>query len=179
MRAVIYARVSTDDQETENQLIDLRAWATSRGFAVIETYQENASAWKDGHQKELARLVKNARLRRFDVVMVWALDRISRQGALSILEFVNRLSKYGVKILSYQEPWTDAPGELADLLFALTGWVAKMESERRSERTKAGMARTLAAGVTKDGNKITQLGRPPGSADRKQRKLRPRRPLVN
>ena len=78
---------------------------------------------------------------------------------------VSKLSRYGVKVLSYQESWTEAPGELGELLFAIAGWVARMESQRRSERTKAGLARARAHGK--------RLGRPPGSKDRRKRRKQP------
>ncbi len=92
---------------------------------------------------------------------MWSLDRLSREGALAILQLVEKLRMYGTRILSYQESWTEAPGELAELLYALTGWVARMESQRRSERTKAGLARAVAQGK--------KLGRPTGSKDKKKR----------
>ena len=69
-----------------------------------------------------------------------------------------------MKVVSYQESWTEVPGEMAELLYAITGWVARMESQRRSERTKAGLARGVAQGK--------KLGRPPGSKDRKRRRRR-------
>ncbi len=97
-------------------------------------------------------------------MVVWALDRLSREGPLAILTLVNRLKQKGVKLISYQESWTEAPGEMAELLYALTGWVARMESQRRSERTKAGLARVKAQGK--------RLGRPPGSKDRRKRRRR-------
>ncbi len=103
---------------------------------------------------------------RFQVVLVWALDRLSREGALAILSLAHKLSVCGVKVLSYQESWTEAPGELAELLYALTGWVARMESQRRSERTKAGLARVKAQGK--------RLGRPPGSNDKRKRRRKQR-----
>ena len=78
----------------------------------------------------------------------------------------HKLSVCGVKVLSYQESWTEAPGELAELLYALTGWVAKMESQRRSERTKAGLARVRAQGK--------RLGRPTGSKDKRKRRRKQR-----
>jgi len=111
-------------------------------------------------------LLDNAVKRKFDVVLVWSLDRLSREGPLSILTLVNRLKNCGVKVISYQESWTEAPGELGDLLYALSGWVARMESQRRSERTKAGLARLVAQGK--------RLGRPPGSKDKKKRRKRQR-----
>jgi len=164
VKAIIYARVSTDKQDTDNQIAQLSSWLISRGWELAGIYQENESAWKNGHQKELARLMDDARKRRFEAVLVWALDRLSREGPLAILTFVTRLKSYGVKVLSYQESWTEAPGELGELLYAIAGWVAKMESQRRSERTKAGLARAIKAG--------TMLGRPKGSKDKRKRKKR-------
>ncbi len=161
MKTVIYARVSTDEQDTDNQIGQLVSWAASRGWEVTETYKESESAWKSGHQRELARLLDDARKRKFDTVLVWALDRLSREGSLAILTLVSRLKIYCVEVISYQESWTEAPGELGELLYALTGWVARMESQRRSERTKAGLAKVRAQG--------RHLGRPPGSKDKRKR----------
>jgi len=162
--AVIYARVSTGQQDTDNQIAVLKEWAMQRNFEVIAVYTETESAWRDGHQQELARLVRDARKGRFSIVLIWALDRLSRLGALSILSLIHRLASYGVRVLSHQESWTEAPGELAEVLFAIAGWVAKMESQRRSERTKAGLVRVRASG--------RKLGRPIGAKDRKKRKKR-------
>ena len=142
-------------QDNTNQLAVLIKWANQRGYEVVKVYEEEESAWRNGHQKELANLIEDARKRKFQAILVWALDRLSREGALAILSLVQKLSFHGVKVLSYQESWTEAPGEMAELLYALTGWVARMESQRRSERTKAGLARVRAQG--------RQLGRPPGS----------------
>jgi len=140
----------------------LAEWAQQRGYEVVAIYREEESAWRAGHQRELARLVTDARKRKFRVILVWALDRLSREGSAAILNIVNKLNYCGVKVLSYQESWTEAPGELGELLFAIAGWVARMESQRRSERTKAGLARVKAQG--------RRLGRPPGSKDRKKRR---------
>ncbi len=164
MKVCIYSRVSTGEQDTRNQSTVLADWATQRGYEVVKVYAEEESAWRNGHQRELTNLIADARRRKFQAVLVWALDRLSREGALAILSLVNKLSSCGVKVLSYQESWTEAPGELAELLYALTGWVARMESQRRSERTKAGLARVKAQGK--------RLGRPPGSKDKRQRRRR-------
>ena len=83
--AAIYCRVSTGGQDPDNQLRVLQEWARARSFQVAEAYCETESAWRDGHQAELARLLRDARRGRFKVVLVWALDRLSRLGALSIL----------------------------------------------------------------------------------------------
>ena len=144
MKVSIYTRVSTGEQDTKNQSAVLIDWANHRGFEVVRIYEEQESAWRNGHQKELSVLIKDSRKRKFQAVLVWALDRLNREGALAILSLVQKLSANGVKVLSYQESWTEAPGEMAELLYALTGWVARMESQRRSERTKAGLVRVKA-----------------------------------
>ena len=169
MKAAIYARVSTEDQDPGNQVRELQAWAQRRGCEVLEVYQEAESAWRQGHQAELARLLTDAERGRFDVVLVWALDRMSREGPLRVLQLVERLRRSGVQLLSYQEPWTEAPGELGDLLYAVVAWVARWESQRRSERTKAGQARAKAQGK--------QIGRPFGSKDSRKRRRRTRREI--
>ena len=89
---------------------------------------------------------------------------------MAILTLVHRLGQLGVRVVSLQESWTEAPGELAEVMYALTAWVARQESQRRSERTKAGMARLKAKGV--------KLGRPLGSRDKhKRKKARQRLPI--
>ena len=170
MKSCIYCRVSTSEQDIDNQAMVLVEWAQQRGYQIVATYQEEESAWRAGHQRELARLVMDARKRKFRVILVWALDRLSREGSAAILGIVNKLSRYDVRVLSYQESWTEAPGELGELLFAIAGWVARMESQRRSERTKAGLARVRAQG--------RRLGRPPGSKDRKKRRRPTTRPAL-
>ena len=136
MRASIYVRVSTGEQDTANQLSVLKDWAQQRGFEVTEVYSEEESAWKAGHQRKLAHLQQDARKRKFGILLVWSLDRLSREGPLAILSLVNSLKMYGVRVLSYQESWTEAPGELGELMYALTGWVARMESQRRRRGLK-------------------------------------------
>ncbi len=122
MRVCISTRVSTTRQDTLNQSLALTEWASQRDLKVVKVYEEEESAWKAGHQKMLAQLIEDARTNRFDAVLVWALDRLSREGALAILSLVNRLKIHGVKVISYQESWTEAPGELAEILYAIAGY---------------------------------------------------------
>ena len=163
-KAVIYARVSTSDQETKNQVDALTKWAADKGLNITNIYQENESAWRHGHQAAFAELLADALHYRFDYVLVWALDRVSREGPLAVLKIIDYLKRRGIKLLSYQESWTEAPGELGDLLYALVAWVAQFESRRLSERTKAGLVRARQAGK--------HLGRSPGKKDKKKRRRR-------
>ncbi len=164
VKAGALVRVSDQGQNTDNQLSDLVAWAERRGLELVTTYQFQESAWKGAHQKQLTQVYLDARAGKFQVLLVWALDRLSRQGPLATLEIVHRLGQAGVQVWSYQEPWTEAGGELLDLLLAIAGWVARMESNRRSERTKAGLKRAVSQGK--------RLGRPPGSRDKRKRSRR-------
>ena len=128
---------------------------------MVVTYELQESAWKGAHQKLLTRVYRDARSGKFQFLLIWALDRLSREGSLATLEIVHRLGQYGAQVWSYQEPWTEAGGEMLELLLSIAGWVARMESNRRSERTKAGLARAVAQGKT--------LGRPKGSKDNHKR----------
>ena len=163
-KAGLLLRVSDSGQHTENQLPDLQAWANRRGLEIVQIYELQESAWRGAHEKMLSQVYRDARQGKFQVLLVWALDRLSREGPLATLEIVHRLGKAGVQVWSYQEPWTEAGGEMLDLLLAIAGWVARMESNRRSERTKAGLQRAISQGK--------RLGRPPGSKDKRKRSRR-------
>jgi len=163
-QVALYLRTSNAEQHTDNQLPALERYCYDRGYTVKGIYVEQESAWKQGHQRELARLLDDLRTgkRKYDIVLTWALDRLSRQGAAAILNLVSSLKTYGCRVISLQEPWTELPSELGDVLYAIAGWVARMESQRRSERTRAGLARAV-----KEGRK---LGRPQGAKDNGKRK---------
>ena len=163
-KAALWLRVSTGEQHAENQRPDLEAWAARRGTEIVKVYEISESAWKGAHQRALTEVYQDARAGRFQILLVWALDRLSREGVAATLEIVARLGRYGVKVLSLQESWTEVDGAMQELLLSIVAWVARMESNRRSERTKVGLARAVAEGK--------QLGRPPGAKDKKKRSRR-------
>jgi DNA invertase Pin-like site-specific DNA recombinase len=167
LKVAIYARVSTEEQHKENQTPVLEEWARSRGWEIAKVYGEDATSWKAGHQKELAQLLKDARMGQFKIVLIWALDRICRGGPSEIFPLLKTLNGYDCKVFSYQEHWTEQPDNMMyGLLISVYSWVAEMESKRRSERTKLGMIRAKEKG-TKSGNLI---GRPKGKKDGYKRK---------
>ena len=161
-KAAIWLRVSTNEQHAENQLPDLQEWAGRRGWEVVKVYQVQESAWRGAHLKALSSVYEDAHRGQFNILLVWALDRLSRQGIAATLEIIKHLSQYQVRVLSLQESWTDVEGPMLELLFSIAAWVAKQESDRRSERTKAGMAIARAKGHL--------LGRPKGAKDKRQRR---------
>jgi DNA invertase Pin-like site-specific DNA recombinase len=163
-RCAIWARVSTDEQDSGNQLAELYQWAARRGLEVAAEYVlDGASAWKGQHRDQLGQALAGARTGRYDVLLVWALDRLSREGVEATLGLLRRFHAAGAPVWSLREPWTEtADPQMAELLGAIYAWMARMESQRRSERVRAGLARRKAAGLP--------VGRQPGAADRQPRR---------
>jgi DNA invertase Pin-like site-specific DNA recombinase len=79
-RAAVWLRVSDAGQHAENQLPDLEAWAQRHGLEVVQVYQLQESAWRGGHQKVLTQVYRDARRSKFQVLLVWALDRCPGKG---------------------------------------------------------------------------------------------------
>lgn len=148
-RAAVYLRVSTRDQTLANQLPDLERMISARGFAIAATYQDEESGAK--RRPELERLLADAKRHRFDVVIVWALDRLGRTMSETVA-LVLELERIGVELLSAREPWLDTTGPVRSLLVSVFAWVAEQERRRLVERTNAGLARARAKGI--------KLGRP-------------------
>jgi DNA invertase Pin-like site-specific DNA recombinase len=150
MRIAIYARVSTDDkgQNPENQLHELRAWCSSAGHTVAHEYIDHESGRKDDKgRKAFARLFEDAHKRKFDCVLFWALDRFTREGMVPTVMYLQRLAGCGVSFHSYTEPHLSTDNELLrNILLAVMSSLAKVESQKIGERTRAGMARARAQG---------------------------------
>jgi putative DNA-invertase from lambdoid prophage Rac len=146
VRVAIYARVSTSKQETENQVAQLREYAIRRGWTVTLEFREKEPGWEPDRAK-LALFLSYAHQRQFDVGLVWALDRFSRQGVGPTLELLRRLHSYGVPLVSFREEFLgQLDPHVGELVTAVLAWTAKQEHIRLSERTKAGLERARANG---------------------------------
>ena len=142
MRAALYARTSTTDQTTANQLDDLHRLAAARGWEPV-IYEEQESAAKK--RPVLDRLMDDARRGIVRAVVVWALDRLDRN-MLACLARVVELDRLGVTVVSVREPWLDTSGPTRSLLVAIFAWVAEQERTRLIERTRAGIERARREG---------------------------------
>lgn len=151
MKIALYLRVSTDKQETENQALQLRDFAEKQGWQIVREYCDYETGSKSD-RVEFQRMFEDASRRKFDLVLFWALDRLSREGVYETLQHLNRLESYGVGFRSFTEPYFDSCGIFKDAVIAIMATLAKQERIKRSERTKAGLARVRAAGKA--------LGRP-------------------
>jgi DNA invertase Pin-like site-specific DNA recombinase len=147
MQVAVYARVSTDDgrQDADNQLAQLREYCSRHGWTIAEEYIDHESA-KSGDREAFKRMFVDASRRRFDVVLVWALDRFTREGIPETFEYIRRLTGYGVQFESYTEPHFRTTGPAGELMLAVAAWIAKQERLRISERTKAGLERARRNG---------------------------------
>jgi DNA invertase Pin-like site-specific DNA recombinase len=146
MKIAIYARVSTDKQETDNQLLELRKFADAQGWSIVREYVDAGESGTKADRAELNRMFADASKRKFDLLLFWALDRLSREGVLQTLNYLNRLEHYGIAYRSYTEPFFDSCGPFKDVALAIFATLAKQEAIKRSERTKAGLARIRATG---------------------------------
>jgi DNA invertase Pin-like site-specific DNA recombinase len=164
MTAAIYARVSTKDkgQDTENQLIQLRDYCRRQGLQYVEYIDQTSG--KTGDRDAFKRLFADASRRLFDVVVVWALDRFTREGVLETFEYIRDLTRYGVQFESYTEAHFRTTGMAGELMLAIAAWIAKQERLRITDRVNAGIARARLHG-TRSGSPI---GRPKAVFDRHQ-----------
>ena len=163
MKCVLYLRISTKDkgQDTENQKTPLQEFAKSLGFEVLKVYCDTASGG-NSNRPQFQAMLKDAKQKKFDVILVWSLDRFSREGISNTLSYLENLKRSGVALKSLQEGWLDTSDQgMGQLLIAIMAWVAKQERERISTRVKAGLRRTRSNG--------TILGRPSGSKDKGRR----------
>jgi putative DNA-invertase from lambdoid prophage Rac len=146
-RAAIYARVSTRDQELENQLRQLRDYAASQGWKIVAENVDVASGGKGQAERQgLDETFRLAHQRKFDVLLFWSLDRLSREGSRKTIEYLTRLEAAGAGWHSYTEPYLSSLGIFGDAIIALLSALARQEKVRIGERTKAGMARAKAEG---------------------------------
>lgn len=154
MKVAIYARVSKDEasadgklQDPENQLQPLRKFAEAMGWKVSEEFVDRASGG-NSNRPEFQRMLGRVRQRHFDIILIWALDRFSREGMMNTLSYIRQLKEYKTGLKSLQESWLDTTQEgVAELLLGIMAWVASEEKRKISERTKAGLAKKKADGI--------------------------------
>jgi DNA invertase Pin-like site-specific DNA recombinase len=151
VRAAIYARVSTLDQEPENQLQELRRYVDARSWTAQVYVDREVSGAKD-KRPALDRLISDAKRRRFDVLVCWRLDRLGRNLRHLIL-LLDELAALGVAFVSLAEG-IDATTPAGRLQLHVLGAIAEFERARLRERTIAGLARARAQGKRLGGRPI-------------------------
>lgn len=144
-RCAIYARVSTPEQQIDNQLYDLRLFAEQRGFEVACEYTDVGVSGSKARRPGLDLMLKDARRRKFTVVIVAAFDRVARS-TKHFLSVVDELTDLGVEFVSRRENIaTDGP--MGRLFLTIISSIAELESDLIRERIRAGMRRRKLDGL--------------------------------
>ena len=154
-RAALYLRVSTVDQHPESQLHDLEQMAQQRDYAIVERYTDRITGTK-ARRPGLDQMLADARRGRFDIVLVWACDRLARS-VRHFLEVLDELNHLNVEFVSFREQ-LDTGGPLGRAVVVIIGAIAELERSLIVERVRCGMRRARL-----DGQRI---GRPALSIDR-------------
>jgi DNA invertase Pin-like site-specific DNA recombinase len=142
-RAALYMRVSTVDQHPETQLHDLRQMAAQRGYTIFHEYTDRISGAK-AKRPGLDAMMADARHGRFDVVLVWASDRIARS-VKHFLDVLDELNRLNIEYVSFREN-IDTGGPLGRAIIIIVGAVAELERNLIIERVRAGMRRARLEG---------------------------------
>jgi len=150
----IYARVSTNKQDNGNQLIQLREFAAKQGWTIVAEYVDTVSGSGKKDRAQFDAMMLAASQKKFDVLLFWKLDRLSREGVRKTLRYLEQLDSYGVAWRSFTEPFFDSCGIMRDVVISIMATLAEQERITISDRTKAGLQRARKAGKRLGGKPI-------------------------
>jgi len=154
-RAALYLRVSSLDQHPETQLYDLRQLAAQRGWTIVQEYTDHGISGARARRPALDELLRGARHGHFEVVAVWASDRLARS-VRHFLEVLDELNHLNIEFVSFREQ-LDTGGPLGRAVVVIISAVAELERNLIIERVRAGLRRARLEG--------RRLGRRPVEVD--------------
>ena len=141
--AAVYVRVSTTDQHTELQETELQQYCEHRGWQC-RVYRDAGQSGAKDNRPALLELMQDARKRKIDVIVIWALDRLARS-LKHLLTIAEECRTLGVDIVCLRQN-IDTTLPAGRLTFQVLGAVAEFEREMLRERVKAGMAQAKRSG---------------------------------
>ena len=146
MKVGIYVRVSTLQQTTDNQLLELYEICERNDWTVVEEYNETVSGTKGvDSRSELNRLLKDASRKKFSKVVIWSVDRLGRS-MKHLVMVLSQLKDLDVDIFSYKQG-IDTSTTMGSSFFHMVGIFAELENNMRSERQKIGIKRAMKDGI--------------------------------
>ena len=154
-KVAIYGRVSTKDQDPESQLLDLRKYVKLRNWTIYQEYVDRGVSGAKESRPELDKLMKDARKRKFDILLVWKFDRFARS-TKHLVTALEELEGLGIDFCSYEDS-IDTSTNHGKLVFTIMGAIAEFERSLIRERVLAGLRRAKENGI--------RLGRPPLDVD--------------
>ena len=146
LRAALYLRVSRDSQTTENQRIVLTKLAAHRGFQIVKEYEDAGISGGKGRDKRPSfdQMLKDAMRRRFDVLLIWSMDRLGRS-VLHVAQAMAELDAAGVALISEQQG-IDATGPFGRAMMQMATVFAELERSMIGSRVMAGLDRVRVEG---------------------------------
>lgn len=161
MRVAIYLRVSTLDQTTLNQEIELEKFCDNNNHEVFKIYRDEGISGSKTSRPQLDLMLQDMRNKEFEAVIVWKFDRLGRSTS-HLLQVLEEMKNKNVRLIATsQNIDTDTP--MGKFFFTILSGFAEMEREMIRERIKLGLDRRRKQGKT--------MGRPKGSTDKKRRRL--------
>jgi DNA invertase Pin-like site-specific DNA recombinase len=159
MKVVIYCRVSTNDQNLDNQILELRDYCKRNSYEIVGEYCDKISGIKTS-RPELDKMLQGMRSKKFQAVVVWKFDRLGRSTA-HLLQVLEELKNKNIRLIATSQN-IDTDTAMGKFFFTILSGFAEMEREIITERINLGLTR-----AKKEGRK---LGRPFGSKDKNYRK---------
>jgi putative DNA-invertase from lambdoid prophage Rac len=159
MKVVIYCRVSTNDQNLNNQILELRDYCKRNSYEIVGEYCDKISGAKTS-RPELDKMLQGMRGKKFQAVVVWKFDRLGRSTA-HLLQVLEEMKNKNIRLIATSQN-IDTDTAMGKFFFTILSGFAEMEREIITERINLGLTR-----AKKEGKK---LGRPFGSKDTKYRK---------
>ncbi len=141
----IYTRVSTADQTVENQKRDLLCYCQGRELEVVAVFEDTGVSGAKVSRAQLDEMMKQARQRRFDTVLVWKFDRFARSTS-RLLAALQEFRDLGIDFISYSEG-IDTSTSVGKMVFTFLGAIAEFERSLIQERTRSGLQRAKEAGI--------------------------------
>ena len=142
-KAVLYLRVSKLEQHPETQLHDLKQLAAQRGVEIISIYEDKVTGARDS-RPGLDQMMADARQGKFNVLLVWASDRVARS-VRHFLQVLDEMAHMNIEFISFREQ-IDTSGPLGKAVLVIVGVVAELERSLIRERVKAGLRRAKLEG---------------------------------
>jgi len=160
MRAALYVRVSTADQTTLNQELELKEYCERNNIEIFQVYKDEGVSGAKTSRPALDNLLKDMRLRKFDTVIVWKYDRLGRS-TLHLTNILSELDKKKIRLIAVTQN-IDTSTAMGKFFYTIMSGIAELEREMIRERVNLGLKRAKAQGK--------KLGRPKGSKDKKVRR---------
>jgi DNA invertase Pin-like site-specific DNA recombinase len=153
MKVGLYCRVSKDEmsdsgklQNTDNQLIPLQKFCEAMQYEIVGTFIDRASGG-DSNRPEFQKMLGQVRQKRFDMILVWRLDRFSRESISNTMAYIKQLRQFNTSLKSLNESWLDTSQEgISELILSVMAWANNNEKKKISDNTKAGLVRAKAEG---------------------------------